>query len=67
VAKPNYHHARKQKELARKTRQQEKKQKRLAGKAGPEAADLTPAPDAAAEPAEAAVSIAAAHPISGER
>jgi hypothetical protein len=28
VAKPNYHHARKQKELARKARQQEKQQRR---------------------------------------
>jgi hypothetical protein len=30
VAKPNYHHARKQKELARKVRQQEKQQRRSA-------------------------------------
>jgi hypothetical protein len=30
VAKPNYHHARKQKELARKARQQEKQQRRSA-------------------------------------
>jgi hypothetical protein len=30
VPKPNYHHAKKQKELARKARQQEKKQRRLA-------------------------------------
>jgi hypothetical protein len=28
MAKPNYHHARKQKELARKARQQEKQQRR---------------------------------------
>jgi hypothetical protein len=43
VAKPNYHHARKQKELARKSRQQEKQQKRAATKGEPEA----PAQDAA--------------------
>lgn len=43
MAKPNYHHARKQKELARKSRQQEKKQKRAASKNEPEA----PAQDAA--------------------
>jgi hypothetical protein len=30
VAKPNYHQARKQRELARKTRQQEKRQRRSA-------------------------------------
>jgi len=30
LAKPNYHHARKQKELARKARQQEKQQRRSA-------------------------------------
>jgi hypothetical protein len=30
VAKPNYHHARKQKELARKARQQERQQRRSA-------------------------------------
>ena len=30
MAKPNYHHARKQKELARKARQQEKQQRRSA-------------------------------------
>jgi hypothetical protein len=35
VAKPNYHHARRQKELVRKTRQQEKQQKRDAAKAAP--------------------------------
>jgi hypothetical protein len=40
VAKANYHHIRRQKELARKTRKQEKQQKRLAAKAGdPEAAE----------------------------
>lgn len=40
MAKPNYHHARKQKELARKARQQEKQQRRAArvktADAGPE-------------------------------
>jgi hypothetical protein len=45
VAKPNYHHARKQKELARKSRQQEKQQKRAATKNEPEASAT--APDAA--------------------
>jgi hypothetical protein len=34
VAKSNYHQVRRQKELSRKTRQQEKQQKRLAAKAG---------------------------------
>jgi len=32
LAKPNYHHARRQKELARKTKQQEKQQKRAAAR-----------------------------------
>ena len=35
VAKPNYHQARKQKELARKARQQEKQQRRLSPPAAP--------------------------------
>ncbi|MGH8137095.1 MAG: hypothetical protein ACREVV_02705 [Steroidobacteraceae bacterium] len=42
MAKPNYHHARRQKELVRKTRQQEKQQKRAAAKAIPAAADTNP-------------------------
>jgi hypothetical protein len=46
VAKPNYHHARKQKELARKSRQLQKEQRRSArvktpGTGGPEDADVT--------------------------
>jgi hypothetical protein len=41
VAKPNYHHARRQKELARKSRQQEKQQKRAATKGDPELAPAT--------------------------
>jgi hypothetical protein len=55
VAKPNYHHARKQKELARKARQQEKQQRRSAR---PNAADET----AAASPADPSV---AGDPIPG--
>jgi hypothetical protein len=54
VAKANYHQIRRQKELARKTRQQEKQHKRAAAKA----------PDAPAENAESAVSVdeSAIHP-----
>jgi hypothetical protein len=40
VAKPNYYHAKRQKELARKTRQQEKQQKRTAGKTASETAEV---------------------------
>ena len=36
MAKPNYHQARKQKELARKARQQEKQQRRSARPSAPE-------------------------------
>jgi len=55
VAKANYHQIRRQKELARKTRQQEKKQKRQALKAGepnseePETAELSTSDAAGAE------------------
>jgi hypothetical protein len=54
VAKANYHQIRRQKELARKSRQQEKQHKRAAAKASE-----TPGADA-----ESAVSVdeAAAHP-----
>ncbi len=55
VAKPNYHHARKQKELARKARQQEKQQRRSAR---PNAADE----NSAAAPADASV---AGNPVPG--
>jgi hypothetical protein len=55
VAKPNYHHARKQKELARKARQQEKQQRRAAR---PNAA----AENSTAGPADASV---AGDPIPG--
>ncbi len=44
VAKSNYHQVRRQKELSRKTRQQEKQQKRLAAKSGEPLVDGT-APD----------------------
>ena len=45
LAKPNYHHARRQKELARKTKQQEKQQKRAAAREEPTATDsVEPAP-----------------------
>ena len=50
VAKANYHQIRRQKELARKTRQQEKQQKRLAAKAGePSAAEPADAEPVGAE------------------
>ncbi len=55
MAKPNYHHARKQKELARKARQQEKQQRRSAR---PNAADE----NSAAGPADASV---AGNPVPG--
>jgi hypothetical protein len=35
VAKPNYHHARRQKEIARKTKQQEKQQRKAARATSP--------------------------------
>jgi len=40
VAKPNYHQARKQKELARKARQQEKQQRRSARPSAPETSQV---------------------------
>ena len=55
MAKANYHQIRRQKELARKTRQQEKQQKRQALKAGepdagePETSDLSSSDSTAAE------------------
>jgi hypothetical protein len=54
VAKANYHQIRRQKELARKSRQQEKQHKRAAAKAS----------DSPAEDAESAVSVdeLATHP-----
>ncbi len=45
MAKPNYHQARKQKEVARKARQQEKKQRRSA-----KVNDDAPAAEAATSP-----------------
>ncbi len=39
MAKPNYHHARRQKELIRKTRQQEKQQRKAARSTPPVAGD----------------------------
>jgi hypothetical protein len=59
VAKANYHQIRRQKELARKTRQQEKKQKRQALKAGepnadePETSELSTSDSTAAETIDA--------------
>jgi sRNA-binding protein len=43
LAKPNYHHARRQKELARKTKQQEKQQKRAAAREPTATDDVKPA------------------------
>jgi hypothetical protein len=53
VPKPNYHHAKKQKELARKARKQEKEQRKSARLNSPEET-------AAANPAEASESPATA-------
>jgi sRNA-binding protein len=39
MPKPNYHQARKQKEVARKARQQEKQQRKAAAKVNPAGAD----------------------------
>jgi hypothetical protein len=52
VPKPNYHHAKKQKELARKARKQEKEQRKSARLSSPE--------ETAAAPAEAGENTAAA-------
>jgi hypothetical protein len=57
VPKPNYHHARKQRELAKKTRQQEKLQRRSARPSEPGAI-------AAETPAEART---VADPASGDK
>ena len=49
VPKPNYHQQRKQKEVARKARQQEKQQRRATRPNGTETdSGIEPAPDAAA-------------------
>src|ERR1700727_929831 len=53
VPKPNYHHAKKQKELARKARKQEKEQRKSARSSSPQEA-------AAGAPAEAGENTAAA-------
>jgi hypothetical protein len=54
VAKANYHQIRRQKELARKTRQEEKKQKRQALKAGePDTSELSTSDSTAAEAIDA--------------
>jgi hypothetical protein len=47
MAKPNYHHAKKQKELARKSRQQEKQQRRSARTRGADAAPQADPPEEA--------------------
>jgi hypothetical protein len=49
VAKPNYRHAKKQKETARKVRQQEKLTRKLARATDPDGAPSTEAPPEAAE------------------
>jgi hypothetical protein len=52
VPKPNYHHAKKQKELARKARKQEKEQRKSARLNAPgetDAAGQTEAPEASLE------------------
>ncbi len=52
VAKPNYHHARKQKELARKARQQDKQQRRSARPSARSEKRETPQLDASAAPSD---------------
>src|SRR5690348_4289354 len=52
VPKPNYHQARKQKELARKARQQEKQQRRLARPSAPGENAAVPAAEAPTVAAE---------------
>jgi hypothetical protein len=54
VPKPNYHHAKKQKELARKARKQEKEQRKTARLNTPEDAAGNPsdAPEGAPAPVE---------------
>jgi hypothetical protein len=51
VAKPNYHHARKQRELARKARQQEKQQRRSARQGSPVSDESAPAAEEPVLPA----------------
>ena len=54
MAKPNYKHAKKQKEAARKARQDAKQQRRAAAPEAGEESGVTDAPDdATAPPAEA--------------
>ncbi len=48
MAKPNYHHARRQKELARKSRQQEKQARKAARGGSPATADEANPTDGAA-------------------
>lgn len=61
VAKSNYHQVRRQKELSRKTRQQEKQQKRLAAKSSepgstdPDGNSTEPVTAAVGDPVSAAV------------
>jgi hypothetical protein len=55
VAKSNYHQVRRQKELVRKTRQQEKQQKRLAAKSAEPVADGTDQVAASGDPLSAPV------------
>lgn len=54
LAKPNYKHAKKQKEAARKARQDAKQQRRSTGPEGSVMGDLPEAPDAPEAPVEAA-------------
>jgi hypothetical protein len=52
VPKPNYHHAKKQKELARKARQQEKQQRRSARLNAPGENATVTAPEGTVAPGE---------------
>jgi hypothetical protein len=54
LAKPNYRHQKKQKEQARKIRQAEKQNRRLAARTG---ADGTPLPEGAEGPSEGASAV----------
>jgi hypothetical protein len=62
LAKPNYRHQKKQKEQARKLRQAEKQNRRLAARTETEAADGPAAGSAAAAPEDTAAQPAAVSP-----
>jgi hypothetical protein len=56
VPKPNYHHAKKQRELAKKTRKQEKEQRKSARSSAPEEAEAGATTETPAAPLETTTS-----------